>query len=88
MNVHNLRVKIPQNKLKTPEANLERDLFFEKLEYYYEDETPRLHPPCNTPRMLEEVSIARPAKRARVSKKRLFMPYSTVEELCRFLRDD
>ena len=87
MNVHKLRVKIPQNKLDTPEAKFERRIFFQKVEYCYEDETPRLRPPCNTPRMLEEDVSSRPAKRARVSKKR-FAPYSTVDELCLFLRDD
>ena len=88
MNVHKLRVKIPENKQNTPEAELERRIFFQKVEYYYEDETPRLRPPCNTPRMLEEDVSSRPAKRARVSKERMFMPYSTVDELWRFLCDD
>lgn len=92
MTANNLRVKTNKGRAKSVLCDDERDKkeFFQRFEYFYEDETPRAYTPCNSPRpdMEDDPDLNRRAKkRCREDKRSMFKPYTTIREFCEFMSD-
>ena len=93
MNANDLRVKI--NKVSNEFAPREdeqdeKNEFFQRFEYFYEDETPRAYTPCNSPRSdIKDDSYfnERTKRRRREDKRSVFKPYTTIREFCEFMSD-
>ena len=90
MAANSLRVKINKVCAKPVLCDDEREKreFFQRFEYFYEDETPRAYTPYNSPRfnIEDDADVNRRAKRrCRKDKRSVFKPYTTIRGFCEFM---
>lgn len=87
-------LRVNTNKVRTKsilcDDEREKKEFFQRFEYFYEDETPLAYTPCNSPRLNieDDADVNRRAKRrCREDKRSVFKPYTTIREFCEFMSD-